>query len=822
MTCSDFTTNNRPLGAGTDSRGRARSLVELSGINVTDVSSTGSIYASSITPGVATDLIIYGRVSATAYLGAGGGGATTFLGLSDVEPGTTLTPGHIVVVTDTSSLTVEDPASILVGFQPYDQALQTISDLVIPGSQQTIVVFSNEGAATALNLQPFGQTLLGTATNTDAKNSLAITYQDLIDSQNYAASDAYKSLIVNAAGTGIILSAISGGGGGGGGGVTDHGALTGLTDDDHPQYVLSSTNSTLSSTVNSHITTADIHFTSGSLSAYYAASSWVNANYSPTSHSHSQYALTSTLNDHIASASVHFTSESLSPTYVLSSINFALSSNVSNHISDNSIHFTSGSLSSEYSRTSHSHVFSALSGLSDVTTAGLSVGARLTWGGSNWFPEAATLPTQNKFGDLGDIDGPTVSPSSVSSTYVDGSPLVFDTVSLMWEGRNLPVWVSGNLVPYLSSFVLSSTNLALSSSVSDHIASASVHFTSGSLSSAYVLISDNSALSSAFNNHLASAVHWDLNTLNINYLNSSGDSANAAFYLQNISAAIVSATTVSAGTLHIGGSDGNIVNTSGAILFSSTGGFRFSSTVNDVFFNQEVKSSVAAVDSASFVRKNEFDEANNTLLTVVLPLHTTDTSIHFTSGSLSPAFVLSSINFALSSNVSNHIASSDVHFTSGQLVPHFISVSGGTYPTANLIISSVSAASYSGVSLSGLRDVTIASVSNDQVLTWSAAGNRWVNKTFTGGAGATKLFELLDVDPLTMAPAITPTGQSLLIWDDALSLYVLADPSVYFGSNSGYIPHSGLASLADGDPHTQYTLKEGLTGKSYIVAKSLF
>ena len=35
----------------------------------------------------------------------------------------------------------------------------------------------------------------------------------------------------------------------GGAGVTDHGALTGLADDDHPQYVLSATNQTLSSTV---------------------------------------------------------------------------------------------------------------------------------------------------------------------------------------------------------------------------------------------------------------------------------------------------------------------------------------------------------------------------------------------------------------------------------------------------------------------------------------------------------------------------------------------------------------------------------------------
>lgn len=33
------------------------------------------------------------------------------------------------------------------------------------------------------------------------------------------------------------MAYIKGGGGGGGGGVTDHGALTGLSDDDHPQYL---------------------------------------------------------------------------------------------------------------------------------------------------------------------------------------------------------------------------------------------------------------------------------------------------------------------------------------------------------------------------------------------------------------------------------------------------------------------------------------------------------------------------------------------------------------------------------------------------------
>jgi hypothetical protein len=57
----------------------------------------------------------------------------------------------------------------------------------------------------------------------------------------------------------------------------------------------------------------------------------------------------------------------------------------------------------------------------------------------------------------------------------------------------------------------------------------------------YVLSSTNNTLSSTVSNHLASAVHWDLTTLNTNYINASGDSVNSAFYFQTVSATTVSA-----------------------------------------------------------------------------------------------------------------------------------------------------------------------------------------------------------------------------------------------------------------------------------------
>jgi predicted RecA/RadA family phage recombinase len=103
-------------------------------------------------------------------------------------------------------------------------------------------------------------------------------------------------------------------------------------------------------------------------------------------------------------------------------------------------------------------------------------------------------------------------------------------------------------------YVLSSTNATLSSTVSSHIASSTVHFTQAEIDHGailgladndhpqYVLSSTNNALSSLVNNHIASAVHWDLATLNSNYINSSGDSANAAFYFQTLSSTTISAT----------------------------------------------------------------------------------------------------------------------------------------------------------------------------------------------------------------------------------------------------------------------------------------
>jgi hypothetical protein len=156
---------------------------------------------------------------------------------------------------------------------------------------------------------------------------------------------------------------------GGGGGVTDHGALTGLEDNDHPQYVLSATNNTLSSTVSNHIASASVHFTQAEIDH--------GGILGLSDNDHPQYVLSSTnntlsslVNDHITSASVHFTqaeidhgsilglSDNDHPQYVLSATNNALSSTVSNHLAS-AVHWDLATLNTNYINASGDSVNSA-------------------------------------------------------------------------------------------------------------------------------------------------------------------------------------------------------------------------------------------------------------------------------------------------------------------------------------------------------------------------------------------------------------------------------------------------------------------------------
>ena len=121
-----------------------------------------------------------------------------------------------------------------------------------------------------------------------------------------------------------------------GAGTSDHGTLTGLADDDHPQYVLSATNLTLSSLV-----TTNQGLVEGVSSTVFDNSSTWSTDTNTTDHTALSNIGSNTHTDidsHIADSTLHFTEASIDhgsigglgdndhPQYTLSSTNLALSS----------------------------------------------------------------------------------------------------------------------------------------------------------------------------------------------------------------------------------------------------------------------------------------------------------------------------------------------------------------------------------------------------------------------------------------------------------------------------------------------------------------
>ncbi len=91
--------------------------------------------------------------------------------------------------------------------------------------------------------------------------------------------------------------------------TTDHGAFTGLGDDDHPQYVLSATNATLSS----NFVTLEGEFDGVSSTVFDNSAAWAVDN-DTTDHTALSNIGTNThtdIDDHIASSTVHFTEASI-------------------------------------------------------------------------------------------------------------------------------------------------------------------------------------------------------------------------------------------------------------------------------------------------------------------------------------------------------------------------------------------------------------------------------------------------------------------------------------------------------------------------------
>lgn len=175
MSCPDFSTNNRPVGIGYDSRGRARGLSELTSVSVSSLSATTSITVPVI---VASDgsLIIEGSVSATdGFLGTGGTGATVFPELGDVDPGYTPTPGHIIVITPAGDLSNTAPSNVSIGsYVPTGGLAEDINSL--NPTEDTMVYFEGTLATPTLTpISDYGRELLAELTPLAVRNKLGLS-----------------------------------------------------------------------------------------------------------------------------------------------------------------------------------------------------------------------------------------------------------------------------------------------------------------------------------------------------------------------------------------------------------------------------------------------------------------------------------------------------------------------------------------------------------------------------------------------------------------------------------------------------------------------
>lgn len=212
MSCSDYTVNNRPIGVGYDSDSKPRSFAELSAVTVDSVSAS-ELYVDDVHTNSSYPIIFHGSISATSYLGAGGGGVSNFVDLGDVDSGLTLAsrPGQIVIVNPaTNKLSASAPSDVFTGnYQPSDSVLTEISDLAV--AADTYIYFAP--AATLGTIRSYGRSLVSASSAAVARNTLGLsalaTFNsvgliDLNDVQGYDNTVANYLLQMNSAGNAAI------------------------------------------------------------------------------------------------------------------------------------------------------------------------------------------------------------------------------------------------------------------------------------------------------------------------------------------------------------------------------------------------------------------------------------------------------------------------------------------------------------------------------------------------------------------------------------------------------------------------------------------
>lgn len=367
----------------------------------------------------------------------------------------------------------------------------------------------------------------------------------------------------------------------------------------------------------------------------------------------------------------------------------------------------------------------------------------------------------------------------------------------------------------------------------------------------YVLSATNSNLSSLVTNiqtstvglsstlgaHLTSAVHWNLDTLNSNYINASGDSANAAFFFQNLSATNLSATNylnlpVSSHNqlLNLGANDhpqyvltsvntnlSSLVNNiqTSTVGLSSTLGAHLTSAVHwslDTLNTNYLNASGDSANAAFFLQtlsSTTFSATNYLNLPVSALSALSDTQI--TSPALSSVLKWNGSKWVPATDQTGGGGGSpggntgDIQFNDGgafggtaQLNWNSISnlLSGTNATFVNLSATTFSATTYQNLpvsALSGLSDTQITSPSDGNSLVWS--GTKWIASSISagGGGGATALSGLTDVSVTS-----TPTTGYVLKWTGSSWQPALDLPVITSGTAE---PTGGN----DGDIYIQYT-----------------
>lgn len=652
-----------------------------------------------------------------------------------------------------------------------------------------------------------------------------------------------------------------------GGGVTDHQSLTSRDNPlAHPQYVLSSTNFSLSSAVSSHIASSDVHFTSGSLSSYYASIDWVNQNFASSSVSSqinyvSAYvsSVSSIVSSHINDSTIHFTSGSLSSAYVLTATNSVLSSLVDNHIGS-AVHWELSTLNTNYLNASGD---SANTGfyLSSVSATDISAtnyynlpSSTIVWKEAQDIVLLVHNKTPNTLfkgtpvtivSGTGSGDTPNVEPLSSVNTHIPEAYGLSNHVAgliqedlpaggighIIVEGilegqgaggglLNTSIFAVGDML-YVSSNGQLSNQRPLPPYESHPVGI--VLRSQPNNGKILVKIENSPELNDIVGFNLSQTIlDGDLITYDLTTSTFVNKQTVTVSGLGRFGT--VSATTVSAGTIHVGGSDGIIKNNNGDIIISATNGIiRFpyglsAASVSTTTYTG-LPSSTALWNANQLQGRNVSSNAPGLYQVLIydgngwvpssITTGGTGTSDHaalintdlpnahpqYASSSVSAQIQsVSAYASGVSSIVSSHINDSTIHFTSGSL--------SGYYAASSWVNANYSPTSHNHTfsALSGLSDVLINSPTTGQSLVWSST--RWVPSSVGGGAGVTAHSQLTGLDandhPQYASSSVSAQIQSVSAYASGVSSIVsshINDSTIHFtsGSLSGYYAASSWA-----------------------------